>query len=452
MQLTITVNKAADGDAAQYGYDETDAASVKVYVTVSNDGIPLVGIDGTVLSHLELDLPYFDLDKQKLSDYYRYHTENGQGGYVDDQVVKRPTALHLYLYLLGVYYLGLTPEQVINGEEIINGHDGGVGVTDMTGKQPYDDSSLALNITGGATSMYMQQFWGHDENLMYYRNHVYPLMSAGWGATADYVLLSDGDTIDVAMFSNWSFWQSGAFAAFDRDSYAVRPGGSLTVQTQKYDTRSVADGGTESFEPITGLTVKVYDADWREVGEVAAHSGDGSSYTYTFEKEGTYYLLATDPNAGTEDACYAPATARVTVGGGAKPFDPSEYYKDFDFASVSLDAEGTDYLYHIAESTMEVAHYSNPGEKKVYTVTVPKGTETVYVTYPADFGTNIAAFCALFNADGEVDWSYHAGSDYEYAVTENGDGSHTLALPAAFLLEKETITGDEFMEILDSPQ
>lgn len=436
VQLTITVNEAADGDAAQYGYDETDAASVKVYVTVSHDGIPLVGNEGTVLSHLELDVPYFDLDKQDMSEFYRYHTENGQGGYVDDQVVKRPTALHLYLYLLGVYYLGLTPEQVINGDEIIKGHDGGVGVTDMNGGQPYDDSSLALNITGSATSMYMQQFWGHDENLMYYRNHVYPLMSAGWGATADYMLLSDGDTIDVAMFSNWSFWQSGAFAAFDRDSYAVKPGGSLTVQTQKYDTRSVADGGTESFEPITGLTVKVYDADWREVGEVAAHSSDRSSYTYTFEKEGTYYLLATDPNAGTEDACYAPATARVTVGGGAKPFDPNEYYKDFDFASVSLDAEGTDYLYHIAESTMEVAHYSNPGEKKVYTVTVPKGTETVYVTYPADFETNIAAYCALFNADGEVDWSYYAGSDYEYTVTENGDGSHTLALPAAFLLEK----------------
>lgn len=436
VQLTITVNEAADGDAAQYGYDETDAASVKVYVTVSHDGIPLMGNEGTVLSHLELDVPYFDLDKQDLSEFYRYHTENGQGGYVDDQVVKRPTALHLYLYLLGVYYLGLTPEQVINGDEIIKGHDGGVGVTDMNGGQPYDDSSLALNITGSATSMYMQQFWGHDENLMYYRNHVYPLMSAGWGATADYMLLSDGDTIDVAMFSNWSFWQSGAFAAFDRDSYAVRPGGSLTVQTQKYDTRSVADGGTESFEPITGLTVKVYDADWREVGEVAAHSGDRSSYTYTFEKEGTYYLLATDPNAGTEDACYAPATARVTVGGGAKPFDPNEYYKDFDFASVTLDEAGTDYLYHIAESTMEVAHFSNPGEKKVYTVTVPKGTETVYVTYPADFEINIAAYCALFNADGEVDWSYYVGSDYEYTVTENGDGSHTLALPAAFLLEK----------------
>ena len=314
VQLTITVNKAADGDAAQYGYDETDSDSVKVYVTVSNDGIPLVGNDGTVLSHLELDVPYFDLGMQDLSDFYRYHTENGQGGYVDDEVVKRPTALHLYLYLLGVYYLGLEPEQVINGDEIINGHEGGKVVTDMTGNQPYEDNGLALYITGSATSMYMQQFWGHDENLMYYRNHVYPLMSAGWGATADYMLLSDGDTIDVAMFSNWSFWQSGAFAAFDRDSYTVRPGGSLTVQTLKYDTRSVADGGTESFEPITGLTVKVYDADWVEVDEIAAGSSDDSSYTYTFEEAGTYYLLATDPNAGTEDACYAPATARVTVG------------------------------------------------------------------------------------------------------------------------------------------
>ena len=136
VQLTITVNEAADGDAAQYGYDETDAASVKVYVTVSHDGIPLVGNEGTVLSHLELDVPYFDLDKQDMSEFYRYHTENGQGGYVDDQVVKRPTALHLYLYLLGVYYLGLTPEQVINGDEIIKGHDGGVGVTDMNGGPP----------------------------------------------------------------------------------------------------------------------------------------------------------------------------------------------------------------------------------------------------------------------------------------------------------------------------
>ena len=440
VQLTITVNKAADGDAAQYGYDETDTDSVKVYVTVSSDGIPLMGIDSTVLSHLELDVPYFDLDKQKLSGYYRYHTENGQGGYVDDQVVKRPTALHLYLYLLGVYYLGLTPEQVINGEEIINGHAGGKGVTDMTGNPPYDDSSLALNITGSATSMYMQQFWGHDQNLMYYRNHVYPLMGANWGATADYMLLSDGDTIDVAMFSNWDFWLSGAFAAFDRDSYTVRPGGSLTVQTRKYDTRSVANGGTESFEPITGLTVKVYNAGWEQVDEIAADSSDDSSYTYTFEEAGTYYLLATDPSAGTQDACYAPATARVTVAAGAKPFDPAEYYKDFDFASITLDEAGTDYLYNVEEGVVNVQGYMNNGEKKVYTVTVPEGTEFVYVTYPADFAETIVEHCAFFNKEGEENWSL---SSSDYAVIENEDGTHTLKLPAAYCMENDTCIAAE---------
>ena len=41
----------------------------------------------------------------------------------------------------------------------------------------------ALTLSGSATSLYMRNFWGHDENLMYFRNHVYPLMSAGVGAT-----------------------------------------------------------------------------------------------------------------------------------------------------------------------------------------------------------------------------------------------------------------------------
>ena len=434
--LTITVNAGEAGDESQYGYEETDQDSVKVWVTVSSDGVPIVGNEGTVISHLEVNVPYFDLDLYGLSDYYRYHTENGSGGYVNDTIVKRPTALHLYLYMIGVYYLGYTPEQVITGQAEIVGADGGRGVENMLRDTAYADTSLALNITGSATSLYMQQFWGHDENLMYYRNHVYPLMSAGWGSTADYVLLSDDDTIDLAMFSNWSFWNIGAFACFDQDAYSVQPGNSIRFSTMKYDTKSVADGGTEQTEPITGLTVAVYDKDWTLVETVKPTMTDGSDYTYTFATEGTYYLLAMDPNAGTSDSCYAPATAKVTVGGGEKPFDPAEYYKAFDFDSITLDPEGTDYIYNISESRMDVSHYANPGEKKVYTVTVPKGTETVYVTYPADFATNIAEYCALFDADGNVSWSYYAGSDYQYTVTENGDGSRTIALPAAFLMEK----------------
>ena len=436
--LKITVEAGEKGDERQYGYDETPQDSVRVWVTISSDGVPIVGNEGTVISHLEVNVPYFDLGLYGLSDYYRYGTENGSGSYVNDTIVKRPTALHLYLYMIGVYYLGYTPEQVTTGQAKIVGADGrGSSVENMLGGTAYEDTSLALDLTGSATSLYMQQFWGHDQNLMYYRNHVYPLMSAGWGSTADYILLSDDDTIDVAMFSNWSFWSDGgAFACFDQDAYSVQPGKSIRFSTMKYDTKSVADGGTEQTDPITGLTVAVYDKDWTLVDTVEPTMADGSDYTYTFATESTYYLLAMDPNAGTSDARKAPATAKVTVGGGEKPFDPAEYYKAFDFASITLNPEGTEYVYNIAESQMHVSHFVNPGEKKVYTVTVPKGTETVYVTYPADFEINIAEYCALFDADGNVNWSYYAGSDYNYTVTENGDGSRTIALPAAFLMEK----------------
>lgn len=438
VQLTITVTEAPKGDENQYRYDESPADPVTVYVTISSDGMPIRGNDDTVLSHLEVKVPYFDLENQDLTEFYRYHTENGSGAYVDSKIVQRPTALHLYLYMIGKYYMGLTEEEIKTGSTKIPGAEGGYGVVTMTGEQAYEDTKLALNITGSATSLYMQQFWGHDENLMYYRNHVYPLMGPGWGSTADYILLSDGDTIDVAMFSNWNFWTVGAFAAFEQDSFTVAKGNTLTAHTLKYDTKSVADGGTEQFDPITSLNVAVYNADWEYVGDMDLSGTEENAYTYTFNETGTYYLLGTDPNAGTSDSCYAPATAKVTVTGDSPEpvFDPAEYYKDFDFSCISLDAKGTDYLYNIEESSIYVNHFQVPGDKKVYTVTVPAGTETVYVTYPADFESNILEYCALFDADGNVSWGYYAGSDYEYSVTENEDGSHTIALPVAFLMEK----------------
>ena len=450
VKLTITVKEAEAGDERQYGYDETDADSVTVYVTISNDGIPIRGSDGTILSHLEVEVPYFDLEKHDLQGFYRYHTENGSGEYIDEVIVRRPTLLHLYLYMLGVYYLDYTPEEIMNGEVLIQGHEGGMDVSYMNGESAYVDSSLALNITGSATSLYMQQFWGHDENLMYYRNHVYPLMSAGWGSTADYILLSDGDTIDLAMFSDWSFWQYGAFAAFDADDYVVKPGGELIFSTVKYDTRSVADGGTEQFEPITGLDVAVYDENWGQVDMVSPTSDDGNDYAYTFENEGTYYLLAIDPNAGTEDSCYAPATAKVIVGnagGGEEAFDPADYYAEYDFSSITLDAEGTDYIYNIEEGVLEVNGSMKTGEKKLYTVTVPDGTETVYVTYPADFETDISQYSALIEENGSENWNFM--SFYEYSVTENADGSHTLALPAAFLMENDLRIAAEEKDTFD---
>ena len=312
--VPITVEAVEDGDKNQYGYDETDQASVTVYVTISSDGAPIIGKDdgGTILSHLEVKVPYFPLSLYGLDDFNRYHTENGSGSYTDNEIVQRPTLLHLYIYMLERYYLGVAEKDCGKGTSgLLEFTGSGEGVNDMLGGS-YEDTLNALLISGSATSMYMQNFWGHDENLMYYRNHVYPLMSAGWGSTADYILLSDNDTIDLAMFSNWSFWIYGAFARFDKDDYTAKVGEKITFETQKYDTKSVSDGGTESFEPITGLNVKLYNENWEQQQELTS---EGSSYTLDTAslKAGTYYLLGYDPNYGTENACYAPATAKVVL-------------------------------------------------------------------------------------------------------------------------------------------
>lgn len=74
----------------------------------------------------------------------------------------------------------------------------------------------------------------------------------------------------------------------------------------------MSDGGTESFEPITGLNVKLYNENWEQQQELTS---EGSSYTLDTAslKAGTYYLLGYDPNYGTENACYAPATAKVVL-------------------------------------------------------------------------------------------------------------------------------------------
>ncbi len=411
--ITITVLPGEQGGDNQYGYNETPKDAVTVIFTLSNDGIPLMGNDNgnTPLSHLEVTVPYFDLGLYDLADYYRYGTDGGEGPYIDDKVIERPTGLHLYLYVIERYYLGLP------AEECGVGYDGNSNqVADVLeyasntdihyfdGGEAYSSNAYkALTITSSATSLYMSNFWGHDENLMYYRNHVYPLMSAGWGATADYMLLSDGDTIDVAMFSNWSFWMSGAFAAFDEDYYSVPAGSALSFQTVKFGTQSVSEGGADEFLPITDLEVHVYDADWNKLTETAL-TGSGGNYSYTFPSAGIYYLMAVDPEAGTSNSCYAPATAKVLVGCAhayiaARNADGSVTYT-CSVCGDSYTIDGLPFTVSAGEAEIGSADltaaadgyaFNNYGVTEtypLYTVTVPAGTDSVEVT----FGENVLAY------------------------------------------------------------
>lgn len=315
-QLEIHVKESPKGDESQYGYDETDAECVTVYVTISNDGIPVKGndVNQTILSHLEVKLPYFDLANYGMIEYYRYETNEGFGPYINDHLIRRPTTLHLYLYLLERYYMGLEESLCGMGVSELFNYAQETSVEYMDGGLAYNsDGMKALAISGGATSLYMVNFWGHDENLMYYRNHVYPLMSPGWGATSDYMLLSDGDTIDLAMFSNWDFYKYGGFTRFEEDEYRLNTGEKLEFGVWKRDTLAVTDGGAESEILMDNMDVAVYSENWEEIA--SPEMMENGKYCCTFENPGTYYLMALDPERATRGACFAPATAKIIVSG-----------------------------------------------------------------------------------------------------------------------------------------
>lgn len=443
--FTITVTEAPHGLDAQYNYDETPAKEVTVYVTISNDGVPIRGRDGTVLCHKAITVPYFDLGRYNLADYYRYHTENGEGKYIDENIVERPTGLHLYLYLLERYFIGLPEEQCCKGaypRDALASFKLGEDVCYMDETPAYTaDSFAALTISGSPTSLYMTNFWGHDENLMYYRNHCFPYMSPGWGSTSDYIVLSDGDTWDVAMFSNWSFYSSGgAFTRFDKDEYNARPGMELTVNTQAYGT--TFEGS--DFYPFSNLDVFLYNDKWEQIEQYKEAADGKSTFSFTAPtEEGTYYLVGMDPNrtipkddsGGTNYAKIAPATAILNVAADAELERP---FQDAAVNGEKLAAKNTSYegITTLTSADGQTTYMEVPK----YHVTVPEGAETVTVTYNKDVdirhdGTTVYAYEVEFAATA-VNRAAAQASGYtlkpitlENSYTLNADGTQTVIMP-----------------------
>ena len=89
----------------------------------------------------------------------------------------------------------------------------------------------------------------------------------------------------------------------------------MTGKTLKYDTSSVADGGSESFEAAVDGSLQGYVVlgEDRILTDQVFDAGEGGTWSVTFDKPGTYYIVGLDANAGTEDASCAPPTAKVTV-------------------------------------------------------------------------------------------------------------------------------------------
>ena len=265
-------------------FAEEDDDAITVYITISDDGEFVTGTDGTVMAHVPVRISYFDLEEYGLSEYYRYEAAPFRDGgeYISDRIIEQPTLLHLYIKVLEKYYAGrpLTAE---------------------------DMHSEIIDVTGSPTSVFLKSFWGHNFNLMYFVDHAYPLQSAGWGSTCDYILLYDGSEIDVAMFTDMGFNLTGAFTCFDITEKTVSAGEEVTLALLGTETK---DGGGEVNAPVPGEPVRV-SADLGKTWDTSSYGAtdENGEITLKFERGGTYYVSAGPKMVNYPSASGMPDTA-----------------------------------------------------------------------------------------------------------------------------------------------
>lgn len=250
-----------------YADEEDDVATVRVYFSISDDSEFLVGKDddSRVMARVPIDVPYVDLAEYGLESYYRYEAKPFEEGgqYKNDVLVEQPTLLMCFIKALSQYYL-------------------------CRDFRASDVGTQALQTSGGATSLYLLYYWGHFYNFMYFVNHQYPLMAPGWGSTADYILLEDGDEIDVGMFTDTRFNQYGGFAYFDQGNVSLTAGNSLDLTL--YLTKSKESGGSDYNGPMYKEPIRIskdYGRTWQT--NVCTTDKQGA-FTVPFDEAGVYYI------------------------------------------------------------------------------------------------------------------------------------------------------------------
>ncbi len=288
--------------------------TVTAYFSLTNDDKYVIGNgngggSGEVMAFQQVTVPYFDLGLYGLqSGYFRSETYGPQNP--NDQMggsalsagtsataYGKITDLHLMIYMLERHYCDLTDAQC--GKGYLYTHH-------LMGK-----GSTVLETEGGAGSVLVRHYWGHDMNFNYYQNYVYPLASAVWGATADQIILRDGEIFTLAMFTDWGFYtKSGAgfqHLGTDEDKCAVsiEPGVSesfdLTLyrsygyDQDKYDTKHTPVPNAPVYYTLAdSLKVgTVGTSDWTRCGTTDANGKITVNLTALDLTAGETYLFAT---------------------------------------------------------------------------------------------------------------------------------------------------------------
>ena len=361
----------------------------KVYISISYDGEYQNGIHYKPVSLS--DISQINLDEYGLGDYN--YDSDGDGDY-------ETTVLHLYVYI-HTQVLGLEWSDV--------------------------------SCSGGAGSIFFERglFGFPDCNLNYYVNGEYPLLYEGWGATADMCVLNNGDFVDVAGFTSWSFWfdSNAGFKYFTggagdiEHSFSAKANEAFTVTLCK----TMQDMATGSGTLLIPHSADVYYSKTLFDNSNCVTTDENGNAEITFTEEGTWYLWSYG-EYGFEDSgsvVNAPAYATVYVEGAAQPTPApnnapvltENFAAGTGTATVTL---GEEYSINLAEVFADA-----DGDALTYYCNDTKLTETVYKTVPKEAGSQVLVFKAYDGKD-------YSGS-YTVTLTVNEPVKETAKLASLVL-------------------
>ena len=258
--------------------------SETVYISISDDSSFVTDENGTPVAFYPVTLD--ELSAVDLEEY-------GFGEYLydaDGDNAPELTALHLYIYV---------------HEEIL-----GLDFSDVY-------------VSGSAGSIYFAGglFGFSDENLRYDLNGAYPAVD-GWGLTADRIVLKDGDFLNVAHYTSWSFWMDSAagFRYFTDSEGSLSHTHTATVNEEISLglVRSYSDwanGGEAAFTAEPYSVIYCGTAYGVPSGELFAD--ENGFINIAFPTAGEWYVW-TEGGYGAEygeDIVSAPAFAKINVKG-----------------------------------------------------------------------------------------------------------------------------------------
>ena len=344
----------------------------EVYISISDDQEFITDKDGNPMGFIAV--PLEELLFIDLADY-------GLEAYIYDadmDNIPEITALHLYIYV-HEFLLGLDWSDVY--------------------------------VSGSAGSIYFAGglFGFSDENLRYDLNGAYPAVD-GWGLTADQIVLSDGDFLNVAHYTDWAFWGDSATGFH----YFTDPEGNLqhTYQALVGEplelgfVRSYSDwnnGGLPAFDPEIGYEIyygKTYGAP-----EGRVYSDEEGMLEITFPSAGTWYVWA-DGGYGAENywaIVSAPGIATVKVPDLEFSLDLSELTDpiyDGGMIAYNLNETGFAYLDDTCEAGDNVKFGFSVADYDQYILYVDFYTDSDVIGWSVN-GVN---YFADDPGEGYVDW------------------------------------------------